>query len=347
MTELQKAKLVMAGTDIKEQVSEPLKVVIDDGSKAAKFVSLDANGDLVPQLTHNSFVEGFRVKHEGTNPFNYLIDGLGQYSYHSEATNALETTDVSHQYDEISRLNVHHALHSSGITPQDVHLYVTLPLSQFYTSLGETNNENIQRKKDNLMKPVERYLNGVRHSFNVLSVTVFPESLPAVTRAEEINGLESFEVSLVVDLGGTTLDVASITGKLEQISKVRGYDRIGCSIVYDEIRRKLESVNLNNSNAFIQHLIENRNNIAGIKVNEKLKDEVFGAVQEAIGKLQAKVLKAVSEVEEYPHYVFLVGGGSYLISSAVESHFSNSKIIMVDDPQFALSLAMADTVYAS
>ncbi|WP_284150533.1 plasmid segregation protein ParM domain-containing protein [Escherichia coli] len=27
------------------------------------------------------------------------------------------------------------------------HLYVTLPLSQFYTALGETNNENIQRKR--------------------------------------------------------------------------------------------------------------------------------------------------------------------------------------------------------
>ena len=122
MTELHKAKLVVAGSDLKNQESEPLKVVIDDGSKAAKFVSLDANGDLVPQLTHNSFVQGFRVKHEGQNPFNYILDGLDQYSYHSEATNSLETTDVYHQYDEISRLNVHHALHSSGISPQDVHL---------------------------------------------------------------------------------------------------------------------------------------------------------------------------------------------------------------------------------
>ncbi len=41
---------------------------------------------------------------------------------------------------KISRLNVHHALHSSGLEPQDVHLYVTLPLSQFYTALGETND---------------------------------------------------------------------------------------------------------------------------------------------------------------------------------------------------------------
>ncbi|MBK4246923.1 stbA family protein, partial [Enterobacter hormaechei] len=55
---------------------------------------------------------------------------------HSESSNSLESTDVSHQYDEISRLNVHHALHASGLVPQDVHLFVTLPLSQFYTALG-------------------------------------------------------------------------------------------------------------------------------------------------------------------------------------------------------------------
>ncbi|NTZ40896.1 stbA family protein [Enterobacter sp. JMULE2] len=347
MTELQKAKLVVAASEQNKYKSEPLKVVIDDGSKAAKFVILDANDELVPQLTHNSFVQGFRVKHEGLNPFNYIVDGLDQYSYHSEATNALETTDVSHQYDEISRLNVHHALHYSGIKPQDVHLFVTLPLSQFYTSLGETNNENIQRKKDNLLKPVDRYLNGERHAFNVVAVTVFPESLPAVTRAEEINSLESFEVSLVVDLGGTTLDVASITGKLEQISKVKGFDRIGCSIVYDEIRRKLESCNLNSSNAFIQHLIEKRQNIDEIKVGATHRTEVYEAIQNAVSKLQTKVIKAVTEVEEFPHYVFLVGGGSYLVSSAVESHFSNSKVVMVEDPQFALSLAMADSVYAN
>lgn len=347
MTELENQKLVVAVADKNNQIAEPLKVVIDDGSKAAKLVSLDTNGELVPQLTQNCFVQGFRVKHEGLNPFNYIIDGLDQYSYHSEATNALETTDVSHQYDEISRLNVHHALHSSGIKPQNVHLFVTLPLSQFYTTLGETNSENIQRKKDNLMKPVERYLNGQRQAFNVVSVTVFPESLPAVTRSEEINDLDSFEVSLVVDLGGTTLDVASITGKLEQISKVKGFDRIGCSIVYDEIRRKLEACNLNSSNAFIQHLIENRQNVDDIKIADKLRGEVYEAIQDAVNKLQTKVIKAVSEVEEYPHYVFLVGGGSYLVSAAIENHFQNSKVIMVDDPQFALSLAMADSVYAN
>lgn len=145
MTELVKTKLAVAESNSTEL--ETLKVVIDDGSKAAKLVCVNNQGDLVPLLTQNSFVADFRVSHDGLIPFNYLIDGLQRFSHHSESSNALETTDVAHQYDEISRLNVHHALHSSGLEPQDVHLYVTLPLSQFYTALGETNDENIQRKK--------------------------------------------------------------------------------------------------------------------------------------------------------------------------------------------------------
>ncbi len=87
-----------------------------------------------------------------------------------------------------------------------------------------------------------------------------------MTRADEIEDIASFESSLVIDLGGTTLDVASITGQLEQISKVKGFDRIGCSIVYDEISRYLESEKLNTSNAYIHHLVDNRHDKSALKV---------------------------------------------------------------------------------
>ncbi|WP_346429757.1 hypothetical protein [Klebsiella pneumoniae] len=52
-----------------------------------------------------------------------------------------------------------------------------------------------------------------------------------MTRADEIEDIASFESSLVIDLGGTTLDVASITGQLEQISKVKGKVRISRSFL--------------------------------------------------------------------------------------------------------------------
>ncbi|HAO1101584.1 TPA: stbA family protein, partial [Escherichia coli] len=107
-----------------------------------------------------------------------------------------------------------------------------------------------------------------------------------------------------------------------------------------------DSAKLNASNAYIHHLVDNRENKASLKVSPEDLDGVFNAVNGAVAQLQEKVIKAVTQVEERPHNVFLVGGGSYLIEPAVRKHFDKSKIIMVDNPQFALSLAIADTVFA-
>ncbi|MGE4843520.1 MULTISPECIES: plasmid segregation protein ParM domain-containing protein [Buttiauxella] len=342
MSEVQNKQLeeVQTGVD----GSNVLKIVIDDGSKAAKVVFLDERGELKTHLSANSFVPNFRVAHTGTNPYNYFVDEYERYSHHKEATEALETTDVAHQYDEISRLNVHHALHSSGIEPQAVHLHVTLPLSQFYNSMGELNTENIQRKKDNLLKPVGRHVNGQTVSFNVAGISVFPESLPAVSQASELSTIESYEVSLVLDLGGTTLDAASISGQLEQISKVKGFDRIGCSVVYDEIRRYLQSVNVNDSDAYIDHLIGNRSDANALKITDSLRTETFEAVNAAVKKLQDMVVKAVKQIEERPHYIFIVGGGSFLIADAIEENYPNAKVVVVNNPQLALATSIAESV---
>ena len=189
------SEVLNSDAEVVVAIKQPVKLVIDDGSKAAKMVFRDEQGNLVSQKTDNAFVKEFRVAHNNSQPFNYLVDGLERYSYHKESTAKLETTDVAHQYDVISRLNVHHAMHASGITPQRVHVHVTLPLSQFYNSFGEKNAENIQRKKDNLLKPIARYLNGANTSFEIVEVSVFPESLPAVARADELMKLSLLKLA--------------------------------------------------------------------------------------------------------------------------------------------------------
>ncbi|HHU7932043.1 TPA: plasmid segregation protein ParM domain-containing protein, partial [Escherichia coli] len=39
-----------------QDITEALKIVVDDGSKAAKLVCLNERNELVPLLTQNSFV---------------------------------------------------------------------------------------------------------------------------------------------------------------------------------------------------------------------------------------------------------------------------------------------------
>ncbi|HGC4863446.1 TPA: plasmid segregation protein ParM domain-containing protein, partial [Escherichia coli] len=82
-----------------QDITEALKIVVDDGSKAAKLVCLNERNELVPLLTQNSFVPDFRVRHEGLNPFNYLIDGLERFSHHSESREGANKQVISSQAD--------------------------------------------------------------------------------------------------------------------------------------------------------------------------------------------------------------------------------------------------------
>ncbi len=56
-----------------------------------------------------------------------------------------------------------------------------------------------------------------RGNFTIKSVEV-PESLPAVFTRLVADNVGQYEKSLVIDLGGTTLDVGVIVGQFEDVS---------------------------------------------------------------------------------------------------------------------------------
>ncbi len=58
-----------------------------------------------------------------------------------------------------------------------------------------------------------------------------PESLPAVFTRLVADNVGQYEKSLVIDLGGTTLDVGVIVGQFEDVSAVHGNPDIGVSMV--------------------------------------------------------------------------------------------------------------------
>ena len=58
-----------------------------------------------------------------------------------------------------------------------------------------------------------------------------PESLPAVFAQLVNDNVGPFEKSLVIDLGGTTLDVGVIVGQFEDVSAIHGNSSIGVSMV--------------------------------------------------------------------------------------------------------------------
>ncbi|EME2527336.1 hypothetical protein VS869_004236, partial [Yersinia enterocolitica] len=180
-----------------------MNIFCDDGSTNVKLAWFD-NSALNTAISVNSFRKGWKVEGIGSRAtFNYELDGT-KYTYDEVSSEAINTTHIEYQYSDANVLAVHHALLNSGLKPQSVSLTVTLPISEFYTSECQKNTLNIQRKTDNLLRPVT--LNK-GDSFTITHVDVMPESLPAVFAQLVSDNVGPFEKSLVIDLGGTTLDV--------------------------------------------------------------------------------------------------------------------------------------------
>ncbi|MGP1924964.1 MAG: plasmid segregation protein ParM domain-containing protein [Arsenophonus sp. NEOnobi-MAG3] len=85
--------------------------------------------------------------------YNYEVDGL-KYSFSKASADVIPTMNIDFQYRTENLLSVYHALQLSGLTPQEIELWVTLLISEYYSNDAQENTVNIQRKIRNLQRPI-------------------------------------------------------------------------------------------------------------------------------------------------------------------------------------------------
>lgn len=249
-----------------------MKIFCDDGSTNVKLAWVD-NGDIKTSVSVNSFRDGWKVDGLGSRKtYNYILDGH-KYTYDPVSEAAISTTHIEYQYADSNVLAVHHALLNSGLPTQEIALTVTLPISEFYTADCQKNELNIERKIANLMRPVT--LNK-GEAFTISSVEVMPESLPAVFTRLVSDNVGEFEKSLVIDLGGTTLDVGVIVGQFDDVSAVHGNSKIGVSMVTNATLTALKMASSDTSPMIADELIKRRDDAAFISqvVNDESKQSL-------------------------------------------------------------------------
>lgn len=318
-----------------------MHIYCDDGSTNVKLAWYE-NKKIKTSLSTNSFKNGWKVEGMGNRKtFNYELDGK-KYTYDEVSNQAISTTHIEYQYTDANVLAVHHALLNSGIMPQPVSLTVTLPISEFYTPECQKNELNIQRKKDNLMRAVK--LNK-GDSFVIENVDVMPESLPAVFAQLVRDKVGPYEQSLVIDLGGTTLDVGVIVGQFDGVSSIHGNANIGVSMVTQATLSALKMASSDTSAMIADELVKQRSNPDFVSqvVNDETKIPlVLDTIESAITTLGERV---VNELTDYRNVnrVYIVGGGAPLIESAIRAawHHLGSKVVMMEKPQMALVQAIA------
>lgn len=318
-----------------------MRIFCDDGSTNVKLAWFEGK-TLKSAVSVNSFRHNWKVEGLGSScTYNYLLDGR-KYTYDPVSEDAISTTHIEYQYSDTNVLAVHHALLNSGIEPQEIDLTVTLPISEFYTADCQKNTLNIERKIRNLMREVTLNKGG---TFTIKSVEVMPESLPAVFTRLVADNVGQYEKSLVIDLGGTTLDVGVIVGQFEDVSAVHGNPDIGVSMVTKATLTALKMASSDTSPMIADELIKNRKNLdfVGQVVNEVSKlNLVLDTIDTAINKLGELV---VDDLLQYRNVnrVYIVGGGAALIADAVRKAWNHlgEKVVLMDEPQTALVQAIA------
>ena len=105
------------------------------------------------------------------------------------------------------------------MTPCDVEVIVTLPITQFYNPDDcQRNEDRIEAKRQNLMRDITLNKGEL---FRIVDVQVMPESLPAALSHLLNSSVNEFTKSLVVDCGGTTLDMGIVVGEFDDVCHLR------------------------------------------------------------------------------------------------------------------------------
>jgi plasmid segregation protein ParM len=318
-----------------------MHIYCDDGSTTVKLAWFD-NGEVKTFRSPNSFRKGWKIEGMGSRKtYNYSISGL-KFTFDDVSNEAISTTHIEYQYGDTNLLAVHHALLNCGIEPQPIKLTVTLPISEFYTEDCQKNEVNIQRKIDNLTREIA--LNKGK-CFTITSVEVMPESLPAVFSSLVKENVGSLETSLVIDLGGTTLDAGVIVGQFDDVTAIHGNPTIGVSLVTQATLSALRMADSDTS-AFVADTVikrrDDREFLSQVVNDGSQIDTVVAAINNAIKRLGDRVVNELSDFRNV-NRVWLVGGGAELIEPYVRNGWKlpSSRIVLVNEPQTALVQEMA------
>ena len=288
-----------------------MNIYCDDGSTNVKLAWFEGN-ELQTRVSANSFRHGWKVAEFSAATFNYQVGTL-KYTWDSVSRDAIPTTNVEYQYGDLNLLAVHHALLNSGLEPQPVSLTVLV-----------------------LNKGM---------AFTVTDVKVMPESLPAAfSRLAELKPGPA-ETTLIIDLGGTTLDAGVIVGQFDDISAVHGNPSVGVSQVTRAAAGALRAADSETSALIADTVIRNRNDRQYLQrvINDAGKiDDVLNKITEAITSLGARVTSELT-VFRSVNRVFLVGGGASLIEEAIRQAWplAPDRIEVIGDPQLALAREIA------
>jgi plasmid segregation protein ParM len=325
---------------------------VDDGSTTVKVAKINTETDEISaSILAHSFATGHKTGEfgRGSKIFNFTVNHI-KYHFNKYDSAATGTTNISFQYSSECVMAVHLALLSSTpiSQPEDITVYVTLPLDEYYSSGTDKNMENINRKIKTILQPVE-IRNGIGEnggaiipSYNITKVQVVPEALTAVMLKINDETISSFDNTLCVDIGGSTLDLVDVQGNFEGVQH-KGFP-IGVHCVIEAIINSTK--NSKRINQFVaNHVIKHINDSEELQKVIKDPDTralILEAYEKERIRLSHEVTKKSLSFCKNPDYVVLVGGGISLVDDELKKAYPKSNFLSVNDSQTEQVIAILE-----
>lgn len=254
----------------------------------------------------------------------------------AENLDSEDTRFTDFHWSPLNRILVAHALASSGWSGKTIkHLYLGMPLRNYFNASGSKNNL-VQRKVDNLYKPVNP-TGGSLKPPHYEKISVLAQAMAGyVDRFIDFNGQGVGTVpesAAVIDVGGRTTDIAFIRKGVGIDMKQSITEEIGVLDVHarlDELLQQRFERATKSEHSVLDGALRNKTiTFRGNKVD--VSDQVIEAVKEIESKLHRVVARILGDADNIEH-VLLIGGGAEVFTG-LKGRIRHAEV--ADNPSFA------------
>lgn len=317
-------------------------VAIDDGHSQTKYYTV------IDGVEHRGAVQTFiRKVDEGSS--NVRRDQLGNliHAYDVGENSERETYVVSPDggaFQNIVReyhgtnanlAMIHHILHSElGLEGRKVALVLGLPLNRFYNANGTVRSEFVKTKRARL-KDTPVLTHNDRKSVEIVEVRIIAQAVAAWAdcreRAVYLDGVGQDSKLAIIDIGGGTTDVVSMT--MDGVIDHEPSRTVDCgmlnvyNLLTDHLRIKFPGEHL--TVALMQKALRTYR-IFG----EDVSKEIAGVVSQVTEQITSAADK-LGTGRAFDAGIWLLGGGAPVFFDAVKLKFPNAYVHLHENAEFA------------
>ncbi|MBC3871401.1 ParM/StbA family protein [Undibacterium oligocarboniphilum] len=336
---------------------DQVKIAIDDGHDTMKvcFGFDEANNEYQCVSVKSLAIRGMQqIASLNKEAPVYAADGETFTMVPDNALGRhLDTRFIEYPKSALNRVLVHHALVESGMGGRAVNVVTGLPVDQYYKG-GKKNIELINAKIANISKPVNVITKNISLA-NIVENRVMSEAIAAVFdivfNGDGSENIETFELIsrrpiAVVDMGGKTLDIATIMENIDGIYYDRsGTENIGVLRLKEEVASKLKNnFTLNNEppSKYVEEAIRTKQYEVFGELHD-ISELIESVCREYVVAIQNAMLKRIGDGSDLGAVVFVGGGAALLQSvfgSAIFSEIYQGRCIIPNHPQFSNAIGM-------